>query len=58
MTAKSTNIQLLELIGECERSASEIIRKDHCNVMVKHVLNKMGPKFKIEVNAMNAIQVR
>ena len=58
MTAKSTNIQLLELIRECERSACEIIRKDHCNVMVKHVLNKMGPKFKIEVNAMNAIQVR
>ena len=58
MAAKSTSIQLLELIRECERSASEIIRKDHCNVMVKHVLNKMGPKFKIEVNAMNAIQVR
>ena len=58
MTAKSTSIQLLELIGECERSASEIIRNDHCNVMVKHVLNKMGPKFKIEVNAMNALQVR
>ena len=58
MAAKSTSIQLLELIGECERSANEIIRKDHCNLMVRHVLNKMGPKFKIEVNAMNAIQVR
>ena len=58
MATKSTTTQLLELIGECERSANEILRKDHCNLLVRHVLNKMGPRFKIEFNAMDAIQVR
>ena len=54
----STSTQLLQLIGECERSANEILRKDHCNLLVRHVLNKMGPRFKIEFNAMDAIQVK
>ena len=58
MTTKSTSIQLLELLGEYERTASEILRKDHCNLVVRHVLSKSAPKFKIEIGAMDAIQVR
>ena len=57
MTTKSTSIQLLELLGEYERTASEILRKDHCNLVVRHVLSKSAPKFKIEIGAMDAIQV-
>ena len=58
MNTKSTSIQLLELIGECERTANAILRKDHCNLMVRHVLSTSAPKFKIEISAMDAIQVR
>ena len=58
MTAKSTSTLLLELIGECERSANERLRRDLCHLTVKHVIGKMGPQFKIEVSAMEAIQVR
>ena len=58
MAAKSTSTQLLELIGNCERSANEILRKDLCHLTVRHVLNQMEPKFKIDVSAMDAIQVR
>ena len=58
MTAKSTSTQLLELIGECERSTNEILRKELCHMTVRHVISKMGPKYKIEFSAMEAIQVR
>ena len=57
MASKPTTTQLFELIGECERSANEILRKDYCNLLVRLVLNKMGPRFKIEFGAMDAIQV-
>ena len=58
MAAKSTSLQLLELIGEFERSATEILRKDLCHLNVRHILNKIGPKLQIEVSAMDAIKVR
>ena len=58
MTTKSTSAQLLELIGEFERSATEILRKDLCHLTIRHVLNKMGPKLKIEVTAVDALEVR
>ena len=58
MAAKSTSLRLLELIGELERSASEIVRRDLCHLTVSHILNKIGPKLKIEVGAMDAIKVR
>ena len=58
MTTKPTSIQLIELIWDCEKTANEILRRDHCNLMLKHVLSKSAPKFKIEIGAMDAIQVR
>ena len=58
MTSKPTSIQLIELIWDCEKTANEILRRDHCNLMLKHVLSKSAPKFKIEIGAMDAIQVR
>ena len=58
MTAKSTSAQLLELIGEFERSATEILRKDLCHLTIRHVLNKMGPKLKIEVTVVDILEVR
>ena len=57
MAAKSTSLQLLELIGEFERSATEILRKDLCHLTIRHVLNKMGPKLKIEVTAVDVLEV-
>ena len=58
MAAKSTSLQLLELIGEFERSATEILRRDLYHLTVRHILNKIGPKLEIEVSAMDAIKVR
>ena len=59
MTAeKSTTMELIELIRKCDRSADQLLRRENCMLMVKDALNKMRPILKIEMDAIDAIQVR
>ena len=56
--AKSTTMELIELIRKCDRSADQLLRRENCMLMVKDALNKMRPILKIEMDAIDAIQVR
>ena len=59
MTAeKSTTMELIELIRKCDRSADQLLRRENCMLMVKDALDKMRPILKIEMDAIDAIQVR
>ena len=59
MTAeKSTTMELIELIRKCDRSADQLLRRENCMLLVKDALNKMRPILKIEMDAIDAIQVR
>ena len=59
MTAeKSTTMELIELIRKCDRSADQLLRRENCELMVRDALNKMRPVFKIEMSAIDAVQVR
>ena len=44
MAAKSTSLQLLELIGEFERSATEILRRDLSHLVVVRYSDLISPK--------------
>ena len=59
MTAeKSTTMELIELIRKCDRSADQLLRRENCMLMIKDALNKMRPVLKIDMSAIDAIQVR
>ena len=59
MTAeKSTTLEVIELIRKCERSANQLLRRENCILMAKDALNKMRPELKIDMSAVDAIQVR
>ena len=59
MTAeKSTTMELIELIRKCDRSADQLLMRENCMLMAKAALNKMRPVLKIEMGAIDAIQVR
>ena len=59
MTAeKSTALELAELIRKCDKSADQLLRRENCMLMAKDALNKMRPVLKIDMGAIDAIQVR
>ena len=58
MTAeKSTTIELVELIRKCDRSADQLLRRENSILMVRDALTKMRPVLKIEMSAIDAVQV-
>ena len=58
MTAeKSTTMELIELIRKCDRSADQLLRRENCMLMVRDAIYKMGPELRIEMSAIDAIQV-
>ena len=57
-TEKSTTMEVIELIRKCDRSADQLLKRENCMLMAKDALNKMRPALKIEIGAIDAIQVR
>ena len=55
---KSTSIELFELIGNCSKTADQLWRRENCMLMVRDALYKMRPALRIEMKAIEAIQVR
>ena len=59
MTAeKSTTMELIELIRKCDKSADQLLRRENCMLMAKDALSQMRPVLKIDIGAIDAIQVR
>ena len=59
MTAeKSTTMELIELIRKCNKSADQLLKRENCMLMAKDALSKMRPVLKIDMGAIDAIQVR
>ena len=54
---KSTSIELFELIGNCSKTADQLWRRENCMLMVRDALYKMRPALRIEMKAIEAIQV-
>ena len=55
---KSTTMELIELIRKCDKSADQLLRRENCMLMAKDALSQMRPVLKIDIGAIDAIQVR
>ena len=57
-TEKSPTMELIELIRKCDRAADQLLMRENSILMTKTALNKMRPVLKIEMAAIDAVQVR
>ena len=54
---KSTIIELIKLIQNCNRTADQLLKRENCMLMVRDALYKIRPELRIEMKAIEAIQV-
>ena len=54
---KSTTMELIEHIRKCNTTADQILRRENVMLMVRDALYKEGPQLRIEISAIDALQV-